>query len=151
MRKKFRIMRTNDLEIMSVRMTEQIHAIAQIWGALQKRSLATLGTRLTNDSRFFDKMASGGTCTTKTFEKFLTFFRDASNWPNNVIPQAAVELLDNFENIASESHAVECHGGDAAASVGDDENRMDHGARNTAADDAASTGQIGQMSREVAA
>lgn len=140
----FRINAANELEISVVRMTQQIHRIATVWAERSNRSLATLGTRLTNDSRFFDKMAAGGTCTTKTFEKFLTFFRDAANWPDNVIPQAAADLLDNFENIASEVNAgvAKCHGGDAVASHGDGDS-----------DDrpAPSTGLSGQMSREGAA
>lgn len=133
-----------------MRMTDQLLQLATIWGDVSRRSLSRLATRVQNDGRFFDRLQETGTCTTKTFEKFLTFFRDAGNWPDNIIPQAALELLDNFENIASEGRAAECHGDDASASAGDAGNGLDHAAANTAADAAPSTGQIGQMSRDEA-
>lgn len=125
-------------------MTDQLHAIATIWAVASARSLQTLGTKVNSDGQFFDKISSNRTCTVATFEKFLTFFRDAANWPDNVIPQGAAELLENFENIASAADAevVQCHGGDAVAF---------HGDTNTDSDSSASTGLSQEMSREVVA
>jgi hypothetical protein len=125
-------------------MTEQLHLIATLWAGLSGQSLATLGSKQQGDSRFFARIASDGSCTTRSFEKFLTFFRDAANWPDNVIPQAAADLLDNFENIASAANAevAQCHGGDAVASHSD----VDSGDGASA-----STGYLGEMSREVVA
>lgn len=125
-----------------MRMTDQLHAIASIWAGLSKQSLSTLGSKLQNDSRFFARLSNEGSCTTRSFEKFLSFFRDASNWPDAMIPQGAAELLDNFENIAHEAAAEEgeCHGGDAAVGHYDDAD-SDAGAP-------WSTGQSGDLSPE---
>jgi hypothetical protein len=108
-------------------MTEQLHIIATLWAGLSGQSLATLGSKQQGDSRFFARLAGDGSCTTRSFEKFLTFFRDATNWPDNLIPQAALDLLDNFENIASAAKAevAQCHAGDAVASHGDADSAAD--------------------------
>jgi hypothetical protein len=117
-----------------MRMTEQLIALGECWSDASKRSLSRLATRVQNDSKFFDRLAQTGTCTTATFEKFLTFFRDAANWPDAVIPQAAAELLDNFENIAS-----------AAAAEGEG---PVHAAVDSADAATASTGCLDEMSRQ---
>jgi hypothetical protein len=159
------------LEFVALRMTHQIHAVATVWAAQSVRSLATLGTKLTNDSRIFDKLAANGTCTTKTFEKLLSYFRNPMNWPDRVIPADAAALLENFENIAS-AEPAQCQGADACASApdspadagasdpdagavvdaaridaGDVESCFDHEAENAARTAPASTGQCGQLSR----
>lgn len=129
-------------------MTEQLHIIATLWAGLSNQSLATLGSKQQGDSRFFARLAGDGSCTTRSFEKFLTFFRAATNWPDNVIPQAAADLLDNFENIASAASAEVAapQGGGAIASDGDAV--LDHAATDSSTSHDASTGQSDQMSHE---
>lgn len=83
-----------------LRMIEQLCQLADIWAVASDRSVARLATIVLNRGHFFETLRSGGDCGTETFEKFLTFFRDGSNWPAQRVPQDAVDLLDNFENIA---------------------------------------------------
>lgn len=89
-----------------MRMVEQLVRLAEIWSATNDRSLSRLATRVINRGHFFeqplDQMNRAGL---HTFEKFLTFFRDGGNWAGGLIPAAAVDLLDNFENIAVEAGA----------------------------------------------
>ena len=40
-------------------------------------ALATVATRVANDSRFFERMAAGGDCTTRKYERFMAFFAAA--------------------------------------------------------------------------
>lgn len=69
-----------------------------------------------NDGKFFDRLAAGTMPRIGTIEKFLAFFRDGANWPDNVIPLQAAELLDRLENIA---HAAAAESPDnAAANIG---------------------------------
>lgn len=86
-------------------MLDQLVHLSTIWSKTNDRSLARLATIVANEGGLFNRLARGGRLTTKTFEDFLRFFRDGGNWAGGVIPDAAVELLDNFENIATEAAA----------------------------------------------
>ncbi len=83
-----------------LRMIEQLCQLAEIWATANDRSVARLATIVLNRGHFFETLRNGGDCGTETFEKFLSFFRDGANWPDQRVPQDAVDLLDNFENIA---------------------------------------------------
>lgn len=89
-----------------MRIAEQLVRLAEIWCEANDRSLSRLATIVINRGHFFDSdhdtMARSSM---QTFEKFLTFFRDGGNWKGGRIPSAAVDLLDNFENIATEASA----------------------------------------------
>lgn len=87
-------------------MIDQLVRLAEIWAVTNGRSTARLSTLVANDGDLFNRITQrGGRLTTETFEKFLTFFRDGGNWAGGLIPAAAVDLLDNFENIAVEAGA----------------------------------------------
>lgn len=98
-----------------MRLVDHLQELARLWGEASGRSLSRLATRVVNDGDFFRRLDRGGGFKDATFEKFLGFFRDGANWPDNVIPLAAVELLDRLENIAVE--------GEAATGLGDDLSR----------------------------
>lgn len=84
-----------------MRMKDQLIRLATIWATVSSRSVARLATIVVADGKFFDRIgARGKDLQTETFEKFLSFFRDGANWPDGRIPQTAVDLLDNFANIA---------------------------------------------------
>ena len=85
-----------------MRLIDHLTGVARIWATNRNRSTARLATIVINDGKFFVKVARGGGCTVATFEKFLMFFRDGKNWPDNVIPLDAAELLERLENIASD-------------------------------------------------
>ena len=86
-----------------VRMTDQIVTLAKIWCASTGLSLPRLATLVLNRGSFFDRMAEPGTsCNVETIERFLLFFRDEGKWPEGVIPDTALDLLDNFANIAAQ-------------------------------------------------
>lgn len=91
-----------------MRIANQLLRLATIWSVATSRSRATLSSKVAQDSALFERLERGGRLTTETFERFLPFFRDGANWPHGHIPQDAADLLDNFENIAT----------DAAASTG---------------------------------
>lgn len=82
-------------------MIDQLLHLADIWSAANGRSVATLATQVAKDGDTFNRLKRGGRLTTDLFERFLAFFRDGGNWAGGVIPDAAVDLLDNFENIAT--------------------------------------------------
>lgn len=93
-----------------MRIAEQLVELAKIWSRANDKSIARLATIVVNRGHFFDSdidtMSRAGI---QTFEKFLRFFRDGGNWEGGVIPAAAVDLLDNFENIATEAAASTGH------------------------------------------
>jgi hypothetical protein len=83
-----------------LRITDQLLELGTIWARVSDRSLATLASKVANDSGLFVRLSGGKEVNTGTFEKFLHFFRDEANWPDGTVPQAAAALLVNFENIA---------------------------------------------------
>jgi hypothetical protein len=89
-------------------MNDSLVELAQLWCAARELSEARLGIIVTNDSRLIGRLRAGGSCSLATFEKFLSFFRSGENWPDGCIPDEAGDILNNFENIAT----------DAAASTG---------------------------------
>lgn len=88
-----------------MRITDHLLELGTIWARVSDRSLATLASKVANDSGLFGRLAGGKEVNTGTFEKFLHFFRNGDNWPDQRVPQDAVDLLDNFENIAVEAAA----------------------------------------------
>jgi hypothetical protein len=88
-----------------LRITDHLLELGTIWARVSDRSLATLASKVANDSGLFVRLASGKEVNTGTFEKFLNFFRNGDNWPDQRVPQDAIDLLDNFENIAVEAAA----------------------------------------------
>ena len=104
--------------------------LAECWAQTTGRTLVALGGVVVNDGKFIARMRAGSNPTTETFERFLAFFRDGSNWPDNVIPMAAADLLDRLENIAVEEGAASCM-----------PSPTEHGS-------GGSTGQAGDVSRE---
>lgn len=111
-----------------MRIVEQLVELARIWAEANEKSLSRLATIVINRGHFFetsiDQMNRSGM---QTFEKFLIFFRDGGNWKGGRIPDAAVALLDNFENIATEAGASSGKSGDvtdaAAAAVAAEQER----------------------------
>ena len=98
-------------------MTDQLLRLGTIWSEVSERSLATLGSKVANESGLFARLADGKDCNTGTIEKFLSFFRDGANWPAGRVPQDACDLLDNFENIAVEASASTGKSGDLTAAA----------------------------------
>lgn len=90
-----------------MRLIDHIKLLADEYCLATGKSLPRLATIVVNDGGFFKRITrEGGDCTTGTVEKFLAFFRDGSNWPDNKIPLAAVDLLDRLINIASETDGL---------------------------------------------
>jgi hypothetical protein len=118
-----------------MQLVDHLFALADIWCSSTGRSRVALGGIVAADGKFFSRVAAGGSLTTATFEKFLCFFRDGANWPDNVIPQAAVDLLDGLEAIA-------------CAAGGDGEAEAEAMPCPSAAAGAAPTGQAGDVSRQ---
>ena len=89
-----------------MQLNEYINQLAETWCAATGRTAVALGGVVMNDGKFMGRLRGGGTLTARAFEKFLGFFRNGDNWPDNVIPMAAADLLDRLENIASEADAM---------------------------------------------
>lgn len=96
-----------------MRLEDYLIRLGEIWCGATDLKETTLGARLANDGKLFGRLRSGGEVMTGRFQDFLHFFRNGDNWPGGRVPQDAVDLLDNFENIA-----IEC----VAATVKIDEN-----------------------------
>lgn len=80
---------------------ERLQKLAALWAAAQQRSLSRLATIVVNDGKLFDRLQGGASCTVATYERFLRFFREAGNWPEDTIPADAADLLDEIEIIAT--------------------------------------------------
>lgn len=80
---------------------ERLQRLGRLWADSQGRELSTLGTLVAKDGKFFARLEAGKSCTVATFERFLAFFREAGNWPEEEIPHAAAELLDDVAAIAA--------------------------------------------------
>ena len=79
---------------------DRLCRLAELWAAAQGRELSTLGTLVAKDGKFFARLGEGKTCTVALFERFLTFFREPANWPEDAIPADAAAVLDEVEMIA---------------------------------------------------
>ncbi len=102
-----------------MRITEQLLRLGEIWSQTDGRSLARLSTIVVNDGAFFERIANPDKgCSSRTIETFLSFFRDGASWPDGRIPQEAVDVLDNFANIATRGLAAD----EAAEQGGDNAN-----------------------------
>lgn len=85
---------------------DHLKALADVWHKTTGRSLSRLATVVAKDGKFFTRLDLPGRDTqTAMFERFLAFFRSGDNWPDNRIPQAAVDLLDRLDAIATEGRA----------------------------------------------
>lgn len=102
-------------------MIEHLRRLGEIWSGASGLSLARLGTVVVNRGHFFAGLEGGKDCGTETFEKFLLFFRDGANWPDERVPQEAADLLDNFENIAVETAASTGKAAEVTADQGADQ------------------------------
>lgn len=87
-------------------LTDYLSALADQWSKATGRTLVALGTQVANDGKFFARLAAGSAPRTPTWEKFLAFFRDGANWPDNRIPLAAADLLDQLSNIRTETEGT---------------------------------------------
>ena len=85
-----------------MRIIDQLVSIADVWAESHGRSKARLATIVVNDGNFFKRIEETENCNLNTFEKFLFFFRDPANWPDDNIPEAAVRLLEQLGNISTE-------------------------------------------------
>lgn len=86
-----------------MRIIDQLVGIADVWAESHGRSKARLATIVVNDGNFFKRIEETENCNLNTFEKFLSFFREPANWPDNIIPKAAVRLLEQLDNISTEA------------------------------------------------
>jgi hypothetical protein len=72
-------------------------AIADVYAAHAAenggRSLARIATIVVNRGSFFERLRDGGGCSTRNLDKLTDWFRNASNWPGDEIPAAAVDAL----------------------------------------------------------
>lgn len=82
-------------------LTEHLNRLAEIWSQATGRSQARLATIVVNDGKLFHRVAAGAGVTSTTFERFLSFFRDATNWPDGCIPPEAGDCLEGLEAIAT--------------------------------------------------
>jgi hypothetical protein len=80
---------------------DRLQMLARIWAQAQNRSLSRLATIVAKDGKFFVRLEKGKTCTVAIFERFLDFFREPGNWPEECIPADAAALLDEVEMIAT--------------------------------------------------
>lgn len=89
-----------------LRIIDQLVGLADVWAGNHGRSKARLATIVVNDGNFFKRIEKTENCNLNTFEKFLSFFRDPANWPDDIIPDAAVRLLEQLDNISTEPTEV---------------------------------------------
>ncbi|NIJ37891.1 hypothetical protein FHR22_002594 [Sphingopyxis panaciterrae] len=83
-----------------MRLEEYLIGIGEIWCTESDLKETTLGARLANDGKLFERLRGGGGVTTGRLQDFLRFFRDGANWPTGQVPQGAADLLNNFGTIA---------------------------------------------------
>lgn len=79
---------------------DRLLRLSALWAAASDRSTARLATIVANDGKILDRLEGGATCTVATYERFLGFFRESTNWPGDQIPAEAQELLGEMEAIA---------------------------------------------------
>lgn len=60
------------------------------WGG---KSLSRVATIVVNSGTFFSRLREGKTFSVANLEKFATWFRQPSNWPDRSIPHAAATAL----------------------------------------------------------
>ena len=58
---------------------EKLLADAEAFCTTKNYSLGRLSILVVNDGKFFGGLKSGGDCTTRTFERFQTYFRENTN------------------------------------------------------------------------
>ena len=96
-------------------LNERIVFLGDRWATATNRSVATLGSKLVNDSKIIDRLRGGAACTTTTADRFFGFFRDAVNWPGSIVPTDVSEQLDGVD---LGRHAADDAPADASASSG---------------------------------
>jgi hypothetical protein len=75
---------------------DRLLELSSIWSAAQgHRSTSRLATIVAKDGKMLSRLSVGGTCTVATYERFLQFFRDPTNWPDQAVPSEALALLDD--------------------------------------------------------
>jgi hypothetical protein len=88
-----------------LQLADHLCRLAEIWAESNNRSEATLGSKVAGDSKLFDRLRTGSSCTISTFEKLLAFFRGEENWLNGNIPDSAVHVLARLDNISTDTSA----------------------------------------------
>ena len=58
---------------------EQLIKDAEAFCATKNYSLGRLGILVVNDGKFFDGIKAGNDCTTRTLERFQTYFHENTN------------------------------------------------------------------------
>lgn len=76
-----------------MKLIDRLLQLASIWSATADRSPARLATVVVNDGKFFDRLAAGGSCDVRTFERFATHLSNPASWPGDQVPEKATELL----------------------------------------------------------
>jgi hypothetical protein len=71
---------------------ERLFALAEHWARENKRSLSRLATIVVNDGKLFERLASGGSCTVATYERFIVYLREPTNWTGG-LPTEVLHLL----------------------------------------------------------
>lgn len=97
-------------------LTDYLTELAARWCDATGRTTGALSTLVVNDAKTFDRISRGGSVTLPVFERYLRYFRDASNWPGMTIPLDVADLLDRLDAIATETAAASPDNG--AADIG---------------------------------
>ena len=63
--------------------------VAEAYRAASKKSLATVGKSIADNSTLFAKLAAGHGCTIDTYDKAMDWF--STNWPEEVVWPNGVE------------------------------------------------------------
>lgn len=73
--------------------TDHILTLAKRYAAHKGMKISSLGAYAVNDGKFFARLENGGSCTLRTAEKVMVYFRDVwpadLEWPNEVARPAA--------------------------------------------------------------
>ena len=74
-------------------LTDLLCTVAAIWADKSGASLARLGRLVKNDTSFFTRFENARvSTTTATLEAFARFLADPANWPDDGVPQEAIDL-----------------------------------------------------------
>lgn len=74
-------------------LTERLHRCGVAWSAAHGAPVTRLGRIVVNDGGLLQRIAQpGASVTTATLEKFAAFLVDPANWPEDAVPQEALDL-----------------------------------------------------------
>lgn len=80
------------------------------------KSLARVATIVVNNGAFFIRLRAGKPFLVTNLEKFASWFREPTNWPEHIIPPAAVEALTGIGRPPAVTSAPATAGIDTAQS-----------------------------------